>query len=284
MIDMVEARVIAGQIAEHLRGKSIAAAEIQVRRKGSMRDDHLLQVKPEKFRSSLEGRAIADAYGRYRHICVETDGEFGLDLWDVYGKILYIQNGAKVPGNPPISLCFADGSRLIVLPGVWGELRLRAVAELRTFREAEDAGLLEIPSEAFTVEALQQFFAHEEFQKSHVKEALTRYYRPSVVSVMGSLGQEALYRAHIHPKRKVRGLAEDEVAALHRAMQAVVREAIAAGGRVSERDLFDKPGGFVPTVSKATAGTPCPACGTVIEGIKMGGAGLYYICPGCQAL
>jgi len=51
MIDMVKARVIAGQIAEHLLGKRIAA-ELGERKK-SYRDASLLRVKPEALASSL---------------------------------------------------------------------------------------------------------------------------------------------------------------------------------------------------------------------------------------
>jgi formamidopyrimidine-DNA glycosylase len=113
---------------------------------------------------------------------------------------------------------------------------------------------------------------------------LTRYFKPCLVSMMGSYSQEALYRAKIHPKRKVKSLTDAEFGDLHRAIQEVTRDALAAGGRASERDLFNCPGGFVPTVSKESEGKPCPACGAKIEAIKLGGAGKYFICPGCQVL
>ena len=141
MIDMVEAQVIAGQMAQHLLGKRITAAELAERKEKSLRDDYLLQVKPEDFRAALEGNALSDAYAKYRHVCLETSGGAGLDIWDVYGKILYIQPGAKIPGNPPIRLGFEDGSSLIVLPGVWGAMRLANNAELRAFRAASDPDL-----------------------------------------------------------------------------------------------------------------------------------------------
>ena len=50
------------------------------------------------------------------------------------------------------------------------------------------------------------------------------------------------------------------IAGLYAAMLSVNRDVTAAGGRDSERELFDKPGGFFPTVSKANAGQPCPGC------------------------
>jgi len=284
MIDMAEARVIADQIAEHLLGKRIAGAELGEKKKRSYRDAYLLRVKPEVFRERLEGTTLSDAYAKYRHVCLETDGGAGMDVWDVYGKILYIEAGAKVPGNPPITLLFDDGSRLIVLPGVWGAMRLASNEDLRAFRDGSDAEILDATSEAFTIEALRGLIVRDAFQKSTVKEVIARHGSPGIVGMMGAYNQEALYRARIHPKRKAKTLSDDELAALHGAIQGVVRDAIAAGGRASERDLFDRPGGWAPTVSRATEGTPCPACGALITEVKLGGGGKYYMCPGCQVL
>ena len=111
MIDMIEARIIASQIADNLVGKEIGSAELVKRKEKSMRDQHLIPMAPEEFRSSLEGKTLTDAYSKYRHVCIETDGGWGLDIWDVFGKILFIENGAKVRGNPPIALRFTDGAR-----------------------------------------------------------------------------------------------------------------------------------------------------------------------------
>lgn len=284
MIDMVEARVIASQIADTLLGKKIATAELANRKKKSMRDAHLLRVKPEEFSAGLVGRTVMGAFGKYRHVCIQTDGELGLDVWDIYGKILFIPAGKKIPGNPPISLSFEDGSRLIVLSGVWGAMNLVSSAKLEAFLAAVDPNLLETAAEEFTLPALKALLGRAELQKNTIKEALTRYFPPAIVSMMGAYSQEALYRAKLHPKHKVKSLSEMDLATLHQAIKNVTEEAIAAGGRSSERDLFDRPGGFVPAVSAATEGKPCVVCGTAIEALKLGGAGKYYICPGCQKI
>jgi len=284
MIDLVEARIIAGQIANHLMGKRIVQAQKNEKKKGSMRDAFLLRVKPEIFHTSLEGATLSDAYGKYRHVIIETDRGTGLDFWDVYGKILYIEKGAKTPGNPPIWLGFEDGSKLIILSGVWGNMSLVPNDKLRTFRDSSDPAILDTSSENFTLAALTGLLRNDEFAKSIIKEILTRYKTPCIVSMMGNYSQEALYRAKLHPKRKVKSLTEAEIARLYTAIREVTADSIAAGGRASERDLFDRPGGFLPAVSQATEGKPCPKCGATIQSIKLGGAGKYYICPGCQPL
>jgi formamidopyrimidine-DNA glycosylase len=284
MIDLVEARIIAEQIASHLMGKRIVDAVIVEKKEGSMRDGYLLPVQPEQFQASLQGAALSASYARLRRVTIETDRGTGLAFWEVFGRILYIAPGAKIPGNPPISLVFDDGSRLIVLSGVWGNLKLAPNEELREFRSASIPDILDTSSVDFTIPALADFLHHGDFAKRTIKEILTRYYTPCLISVMGSLNQEALYRAQIHPKRKVKSLSAEEIARLHGAIREVTLEAIAMGGRASERDLFDQPGRFVPTVSQAAEGKPCPKCGQEIQSIKLGGAGKYFICPGCQAL
>jgi formamidopyrimidine-DNA glycosylase len=283
MIDMVEARVIAGQIAEHLVGKVIVSADLGERRKKSMRDAFLLRVEPEEFRARLEGATLSDAYARYREICLETDRGGGLALGDVYGRVLAIAPGAAAPGNPPVSLGFQDGWRLVVVCGVWAAMRLATVEELRALRDGSDPNLLDVSSAGFTPQALGALLARPELRGQTVKQVLTRFGPPCLMSLMGAYAQEALYRARLFPKMRVQALAEAQVAALHGAIEGVVREALAAGGRASERDLFDRPGRFAPAVSRETLGQPCPACGTPIAAMNMGGAGQVYYCPGCQA-
>ena len=156
--------------------------------------------------------------------------------------------------------------------------------DLRSFRAWSDSTILDVSADDFTPDALRKLVRMPDFQDCHIKEVLAKYGSPGITGMMGAYSQEALYRARIHPKRKVPGLSDEDIISLHRAMKDVTSEAIAAGGRASERDLFDQPGGFVPSVSKATEGKPCSVCGTPVTAIKMGGAGWYYICPGCQAL
>jgi formamidopyrimidine-DNA glycosylase len=68
---------------------------------------------------------------------------------------------------------------------------------------------------------------------------------------------------------------------LHAATVKVMKEAVAAGGRDTERDLLGRPGGYRCTLDSRAAGKPCPACGTAIEKVSyLGGA--CYFCPACQ--
>ena len=169
MIDLVEARIIAGQIATHLIGKRIANAIITEKKQDSMRDQYLLPVEPDQFQASLAGAVLSSSYAKLRHIIIETDRGIGLAFWEVFGRILYIARDAKTPGNPPISLVFDDGSKLIVLSGVWGNLKLAPNEELRAFRSASDPSILDTSSEDFSIAAQADFLHRDEFTKNTIK-------------------------------------------------------------------------------------------------------------------
>ena len=93
--------------------------------------------------------------------------------------------------------------------------------------------------------------------------------------------QDILFRARLHPRRKVVDIADDEQRALYDAIKRTLNQMIDLGGRSSEVDLYGNKGGYVRILDSKTKGTPCPECGTTIEKIQyLGGA--CYFCPTCQ--
>ena len=73
-----------------------------------------------------------------------------------------------------------------------------------------------------------------------------------------SYAQDILFRARLSPRRKIPDITPAEREQLYHAIQETVRQAIQAGGREDERDLFDHPGGYRRLMSSQTAGTPLP--------------------------
>jgi len=95
---------------------------------------------------------------------------------------------------------------------------------------------------------------------------------------------ESLFRAGIRPRRQAGRLTVGELERLRPALQAVLREAIAAGGS-SVSDYVDAEGkkGFFQLEHKVylRGGEPCVVCGTPIRRIVVGGRGTHF-CPHCQ--
>lgn len=97
---------------------------------------------------------------------------------------------------------------------------------------------------------------------------------------------EALHRARIHPARSCDAITPAEWAALHRALQDVLEEAIRCEGSTlsdrTYRTALSAEGGFqVRHRVYARAGQPCLACGTTVERIVQAQRSTFY-CPRCQ--
>jgi len=105
-----------------------------------------------------------------------------------------------------------------------------------------------------------------------------------VVGVGNIYASEALFRARIRPRRQARSLRRAEVARLVRAVRAVLRQAIRAGG-TTLRDYLradGSPGYFRQRLYVyERAGRPCRRCGTPVRAIAQGQRSTYY-CPSCQ--
>jgi formamidopyrimidine-DNA glycosylase len=104
---------------------------------------------------------------------------------------------------------------------------------------------------------------------------------PGIPGVGNGYLQDILYRAKIHPRRRVVDITEEERGSLYVATRETLRQAVDLGGRDTERDLYNNRGGYERILDSRTRGKPCPECGTPIEKIQyLGGAS--YFCPQCQ--
>jgi len=118
----------------------------------------------------------------------------------------------------------------------------------------------------------------------------------SLVAGVGNIyASEALYRAGVSPRKAARRLRQDEVARLHGAVIAVLREAVEFGstmpldwsGQAGRDGLFyygsapDTAGYEERLRVYDRAGQPCGCCGTMIRRIAQAARSTFY-CPRCQ--
>jgi formamidopyrimidine-DNA glycosylase len=95
--------------------------------------------------------------------------------------------------------------------------------------------------------------------------------------------QDILFRARVHPKRKIGTLSEAEYDLLYQAVRSTLKEMTEQGGRDTEKDLFGNQGGYKTILSKNTVGKPCQVCGATIEKAPYMGGAVYW-CPSCQPM
>lgn len=95
--------------------------------------------------------------------------------------------------------------------------------------------------------------------------------------------QDILFKARIHPKRKLATMSSDDFGRMYASMKSTLKEMADLGGRDTEKDLLGEPGGYRALLSKNTFSEPCPICGgSIVKEAYLGGA-IYY-CPTCQPL
>jgi formamidopyrimidine-DNA glycosylase len=99
---------------------------------------------------------------------------------------------------------------------------------------------------------------------------------------------ESLWRAGVHPLRQADTLTPDEVRQLHRAIQSVLRTAIAAAGTTlpdaTYQQVDGRSGEFAGQLAVyGREGEPCLRCGAKVERTRVSQRGTHF-CPQCQFL
>lgn len=138
-------------------------------------------------------------------------------------------------------------------------------------------GLSPIDDNEFTFQAFNDIL--EESSTKMIKAVLLNQWK--IAGIGNSYLQGILFKAKIHPKRKVVDISENDRKDLFNAIKEILNEAIRLGEREDEYDLYNKPGGYKKILSKRMKGKPCPKCGTVIKKSNVLGSS-SYVCPSCQ--
>jgi formamidopyrimidine-DNA glycosylase len=106
-----------------------------------------------------------------------------------------------------------------------------------------------------------------------------------VIAGVGNIyADEALFQAKLHPTRPANTLSNNELKALHEAIQKVLKLGIEREG--ASIDIYIKPDGTKGDMQNAVmvfhrTGEPCYECGRPVERIVLGGRSTHF-CPNCQ--
>ena len=101
-----------------------------------------------------------------------------------------------------------------------------------------------------------------------------------MLGIGSSFAAEILLHAKIYPSTQLGRLDADEHRRLYETARRVLAEASDAGGRTGECDLYGQKGKYTAMGERKRIGENCPACGTVLEKISVGGIAAF--CPHCQ--
>lgn len=277
-IELPEAKILAEQMNEILRGKRIKSYHLQeyerLQRIGMMDKDLTT------FQRILD-QTIVSIISRGNVIRLKLSDKMNLILAPEYGgKIFYHAVEKTVPNKYHLKIVFDDDTILTVQLTSMGLIHAVKDSELpesyayrRDFNE-EVASPID-PN--FTFEQFSQLLTNKNWMLKTVlvgKDAV-------VVGLSNSAFQDILYRARLHPKRKAAELNIDERQALYNAMRFVLQERLKLNGKDSFYDLYGNQGEYIPAMGPNMKREICRICGTQITKLSTGG-GSVYLCLYCQ--
>lgn len=276
MIELPECYVLAEQLNTALKGKTIADVIAN-------HDPHKFawfDPEPGEYKQRLLDRPFTLATPGTRYTCGgNTELLFDDRLLVISTPIRFFAYGEKLPKKHQLLLKFTDGSVIACTVQMWGSLfLLNAKQPLvpNSYKLAKGPSPLENAFDRAYFDGLAGDCAG-----LSAKAFLATEQR--VPGLGNGVLQDILFRAGIHPKRRLSTLSEQELDRLFQSVKDTLREMVGGGGRDTERDLFGCPGGYRTIFSKKTASEPCPLCGGGIVRESYLGGSIYY-CPRCQPL
>jgi len=274
-MELPEAVALAAQMNAALPGRRIVAAE----RENSPHKWVFYNRPREEYEAILPGKTLGEARADGNHVDLAVEPGFTLQLGDGGERILLHADDATLPKKHHLLLRFADGEVLTVSVQGWGAVRLFDADQHRQWLAGE-AGRVSALAPDLTYARFKEILAaYEAATDRPIKAFFVN--QPPIQGIGNGYLQDILFRAGVHPTRKVRSLALAERRKLHQAMRKVLTEAVRKGGRDDELGLHGQPGRYVRALDRRANGTPCPTCGTTIQKIQyLGGA--CYFCPTCQ--
>jgi len=239
-----------------------------------------LAEAPTTFARRLTGQTIADVGRRGKWVVIALNGGDTLLIHlRMTGRLVLEPEGCPEDRHVRVLFFLDDGRRLRFSD-------MRKFGRLWLVSDPTDVlGDLgpEPLADDFTAARLKEMLAR---RRGRIKPLLLN--QRFLVGLGNIYTDEALWRASIHPLRRVDTLAPTEVVRLHRAIRSVLRAAIASGGTTLVDGGYQQSDGQAGEFASKLAvygrsGQPCPRCGTIIERIRVSQRGTYF-CPCCQSL
>jgi formamidopyrimidine-DNA glycosylase len=266
MPEYPEIFVFARDMRKELAGKTITGVEVL--------QPKCLNVPVEEFQTALTGVEIRDVTPRGKWLQVETTQGWLLLGLGMGGEIL-LTSRENLPEKYRLIFDLDDGGCLAI--NFWWFGYAHYVADLADHRMTAQLGpnVLDL--------SLDEFRALLRGRRGGIKSFLLNQKR--IAGIGNVYVQDPLFKAGIHPLRRIDTLSDEEVAALWRAIRETLQESIDHGGSAWEMNLYGEKGGWGERFLLVgyREGEPCPRCGTVVEKIKTGSTS-GYVCPVCQLL
>jgi len=274
MIELPEAYVLSKQISQTLTGKTIRRAAANTHPHGFA----MYSGDPSTYNAMLAGKKVTGSGTLTRETCsCDIVGIICDDmLLSISTPIKYHAPGDRLPKKHQLLLEFEDDSHMSCTVQMWGGMHCAPLANVQkndrqppspyddAFDEAYFGGLVDSVKPTLSAKAL---LATEQ----------------RIPGLGNGVLQDILFNAGIHPRRKIESMNDSDIQQLLLSVKSTLKMMRDDGGRDTEKDLFNRNGGYRTILSNKTITFPCGICGSgLIRQAYLGGN--IYFCPVCQPL
>src|SRR3954454_22761519 len=273
MPELPEVETIRLALEPHVVGRRFERVDIH--------DSRLVRpFEPLAGAAELEGERVVALERRGKYLIVRFESERMLLIHLRMTGSLRHANGGALPDDPHrrAVVTLDDGSDV-----AYRDVRRFGTWQLLEPEEADDYLQRRLGDEplgrSFTAKRLAERL---EGRRAPLKAALLD--QRTVAGLGNIYVDEALWRAQLHPLRPAGTLGADELGRLTKAIRAALRAGIARQG-ASLRDYALPDGAYGTMQDEISAygpgGEPCARCGTLLEGVPVGGRTTTF-CPRCR--
>jgi formamidopyrimidine-DNA glycosylase len=275
MIEIPEAESLSRQLTETVNGKRIAgvAAGLSPHKFAWYHGD------PKDYDALLRGKTIGTAVARGGMVEIRA-GDAMLLFSD--GVVLrFHTRDEQRPQKHQLLIEFEDATAISASVQMYGGLWCFREGEFHNPYYDTARSKPSPLSDEFDRAYFDRLITSSDVQKLSAKAFLATEQR--IPGLGNGVLQDILYKARIHPKRRLETLTDGEKETLFHSVKSTLQEMTEEGGRDTTRDLFGKPGGYRTRLSQTAINKPCPVCGgTIVKQPYMGGS--IYFCDRCQKI
>jgi formamidopyrimidine-DNA glycosylase len=275
MIEIPEAESLSRQLTETINGKKIAVVVAGL----SPHKFAWYHGDPKDYDALLRGKTIGTAAARGGMVEIRA-GDAMLLFSD--GVVLrFHTRDEQHPQKHQLLIEFEDATAISASVQMYGGLWCFREGEFHNPYYDTARSKPSPLSDEFDRAYFDRLITSSDVQKLSAKAFLATEQR--IPGLGNGVLQDILYKAKIHPKRRVETLSDVERETLFHSVKSTLKEMTEQGGRNTTRDLFGKPGGYITKLSQSAVDKPCLVCGgTIVKQPYMGGS--IYFCEGCQKM
>lgn len=268
MPELPEVYHIAQQMQGELVGKRITAVEVK--------QEKCLNMRGDEFKRFITDKPIEQIYSRGKWIFTRLHGGMYLLIsLGMGGDVIYHPPGDTLPPKYQFRFLFHDQSFMHLFFSWFGYVHAADETSLKAHKMTAELGINPL-SDEFTYEKLKAMLKGK---KGGIKAYLMNQH--NIAGIGNVYIQDILFKARLHPNRKIRDITEHELQELYAAITGHLRYAAELGGLIYERDFYGQNGRYTYDLVGHKPDKPCPICGTLVQEIKTGST-RSFICPTCQ--